>query len=328
MGNPINQLNYITDGSGTNLGAPDVASTNYQYDQIGELSNERSPLRNLNMTLRWTPYGKVDSVLKYNLAGNFTGGHAYLYDGMGNQVRDELLTPNVHGRPVGTDTTYHVYDGHNVQLAEYHIQAPGPGYNNMVVMERYLYGSERLGTIKGVNLVGSASWWFFFHYYYVWGAAIDHQYELHDHLGNVRATVQSTPPPHTGIVGVTDYYNYYAFGSYEPYRTVITDDVSAGFNGQQKKDDYLGAGNENHALYWEYETRIGKRWNRDPKKNPSLSDYAVMMNSPIWHNDPLGDTTFRFDLFGKFIGTFPPVLVFFTNMLAQVRPHPSKNHPA
>lgn len=64
---------------------------------------------------------------------------------------------------------------------------------------------------------------------------------------------------------------------------------SFGFNGQERKDDYKGKGNHNHALYWEYDTRIGRRWNLDPKPQVNISDYAVMGNSPIWFIDPLGD---------------------------------------
>lgn len=64
---------------------------------------------------------------------------------------------------------------------------------------------------------------------------------------------------------------------------------SFGFNGQEKKDDYMGAGNENHALYWEYDTRTGRRWNMDPVDQISISNYAVMGLNPIWRNDVMGD---------------------------------------
>lgn len=62
-----------------------------------------------------------------------------------------------------------------------------------------------------------------------------------------------------------------------------------GFNGQEKKDDYSGAGNHNNALFWEYDTRLGRRWNRDPKPNPSISDYATFTNNPILKTDVNGD---------------------------------------
>jgi hypothetical protein len=36
-----------------------------------------------------------------------------------------------------------------------------------------------------------------------------------------------------------------------------------GFNGQEKSDD-VTVGNTT-AMYWEYDSRIGRRWNVDPK---------------------------------------------------------------
>jgi hypothetical protein len=62
-----------------------------------------------------------------------------------------------------------------------------------------------------------------------------------------------------------------------------------GFNSQEKTDEISGSGNHNTALFWEYDTRLGRRWNRDPKPNPSVSDYACFNNNPIWNTDVLGD---------------------------------------
>ncbi|MFN9319572.1 MAG: hypothetical protein ACK58Q_03225, partial [Chitinophagales bacterium] len=46
-----------------------------------------------------------------------------------------------------------------------------------------------------------------------------------------------------------------------------------GFNGQEKDDEVYGAGNLNTAEFWEYDTRIGRRWNTDPRPNISVSSY-------------------------------------------------------
>lgn len=62
-----------------------------------------------------------------------------------------------------------------------------------------------------------------------------------------------------------------------------------GFNGQEKDNEVAGEGNINTALFWEYDTRLGRRWNLDPKPETSISDYACLENNPIWHLDPLGD---------------------------------------
>ena len=49
-------------------------------------------------------------------------------------------------------------------------------------------------------------------------------------------------------------------------------------------------GNHNSALYWAYDTRLGRRWNLDPKPNPNFSSYACFADNPVLHSDPLGDT--------------------------------------
>ena len=69
------------------------------------------------------------------------------------------------------------------------------------------------------------------------------------------------------------------------------DDYRFGFNGQEKVNEIAGIGNHNTALYWEYGTREGRRWNRDPVVNPSVSPYAVFDGNPILKNDPLGNCT-------------------------------------
>ncbi len=56
-----------------------------------------------------------------------------------------------------------------------------------------------------------------------------------------------------------------------------------GYNGQEKDDEVSGEGNTNTAEYWEYNTRLGRRWNIDPltSKYPGMSPYAFCYNSPI-----------------------------------------------
>ena len=68
---------------------------------------------------------------------------------------------------------------------------------------------------------------------------------------------------------------------YNPYRFA--------FNSQEKTDEIAGAGNHNTALFWEYDTRTGRRWNRDPKPTVGISDYACFGGNPISISDVLGD---------------------------------------
>jgi len=62
-----------------------------------------------------------------------------------------------------------------------------------------------------------------------------------------------------------------------------------GFNGQERSDDVMGEGNHNTALFWEYDPRLGRRWNLDPKPTTGISEYSVLYNSPLNITDPLGD---------------------------------------
>ncbi|MBS1638062.1 MAG: hypothetical protein JST26_19265 [Bacteroidetes bacterium] len=71
-----------------------------------------------------------------------------------------------------------------------------------------------------------------------------------------------------------------------------------GFNGQEK-DDEIAAGIYT-ALYWEYDSRLGRRWNLDVVKKPWQSDYVCFSNSPIWKVDPNGDDDY-FSSDGKFL---------------------------
>jgi hypothetical protein len=62
-----------------------------------------------------------------------------------------------------------------------------------------------------------------------------------------------------------------------------------GFNTQEKDDEVYGAGNLNTAEFWEYDSRIGRRWNVDPVEKEWESPYLVNSGNPIAITDPLGD---------------------------------------
>ncbi|WP_255154949.1 hypothetical protein [Ferruginibacter sp. HRS2-29] len=62
-----------------------------------------------------------------------------------------------------------------------------------------------------------------------------------------------------------------------------------GFNGQEKSDEVKGEGNSYTAEFWEYDPRVARRWNLDPKPSSTASNYSVLGDSPIWLADLLGD---------------------------------------
>ena len=91
-------------------------------------------------------------------------------------------------------------------------------------------------------------------------------------------------------------YHFYSSKNYlygKPVKGLRGYGLSYGFafNGQEKDDEVSGAGNTMTAEFWQYDIRLGRRWNRDPKPNPSVSDYACFANNPIWFTDILGDSS-------------------------------------
>jgi RHS repeat-associated protein len=97
--------------------------------------------------------------------------------------------------------------------------------------------------------------------------------------------------------GVVDYYNadvvtandYYPYGMQMPGRKYIQPNSKYryGFNGQENSDE-IAAGLTT-ALYWEYDSRIGRRWNVDPIVKVWESPYLCFSGNPIGYSDPLGN---------------------------------------
>jgi hypothetical protein len=63
-----------------------------------------------------------------------------------------------------------------------------------------------------------------------------------------------------------------------------------GHNGQERSTELNK--NSYTAEYWQYDSRIVRRWNVDPKPNISLSPYNAFEGNPIFNRDPLGDTSY------------------------------------
>lgn len=68
------------------------------------------------------------------------------------------------------------------------------------------------------------------------------------------------------------------------------DSYGFGHNTQEKVNEISGIGNHYTALFWEYDTRLGRRWNLDPKPAVGISHYAAFGNNPILYPDVLGDS--------------------------------------
>ncbi len=94
---------------------------------------------------------------------------------------------------------------------------------------------------------------------------------------------------------INKYLDLYSFGSLMPGREYTAQSVTGyrfGFNTQEKDDEIYGKGNTSSAEHWEYDTRLGRRWNVDPVNKPWQSDFACFSNSPISKVDIKGDDDF------------------------------------
>jgi hypothetical protein len=84
--------------------------------------------------------------------------------------------------------------------------------------------------------------------------------------------------------------DYYTGGSIMPGRSYVAGDYRyGGANGQERVDEIKGYGNHYTAKFWEYDPRLMRRWNLDPKPTIGVSDYSVYLNNPISNTDVLGD---------------------------------------
>ncbi|WP_158559207.1 RHS repeat-associated core domain-containing protein [Deminuibacter soli] len=68
---------------------------------------------------------------------------------------------------------------------------------------------------------------------------------------------------------------------------VVSSKCRYGFNGQGKSDEI--AANTTTAEFWQYDARLGRRWNTDPVPKSMISPYAALGNNPITYVDPLGN---------------------------------------
>ncbi len=123
------------------------------------------------------------------------------------------------------------------------------------------------------------------------------QYELKDHLSNVRVVlsdqkevvnIDETAGTYEQRAKVLSYNSFYPYGTSKSSYNRLASRFS--FNSQERTPEI----NDNHytALFWEYDSRTARRWNLDPKPNPSISQYNVFAGNPIIYNDILGDTIY------------------------------------
>ena len=124
-------------------------------------------------------------------------------------------------------------------------------------------------------------------------------YELTIHFGNVLLIITNkkipvAASPNDAIINyftadVVTANDYYPGGMLMPgrkYQASATSKYRYSINGQEKSDELND--NLTSAKYWEYDSRIVRRWNLDPVIKPWESPYSVFGGNPILFVDPSG----------------------------------------
>jgi hypothetical protein len=315
-----NRLASVQDNSTYTSNYPNSASPekdidnqgtiNYRYDKIGNLIAD--PSEDIS-SIKWNLQNKIIAITK--TVASITTNIYYEYDPTGKRIMKKIMP--------STGTTkenYYVLDPQGNTLAVYAKDATGLHWQ-----EQHLYGSARLGIIKQDVLIptpmlsptgtstttgvgGSMTTPIFIGMEMatttttlattISGTLLSVgsieftnsqrntiQYEIANHLGNVLATYSDGKKTthDANIISATDYY---AFGMPMPGRTLGNGAYRFGMNGQQKDDEIFDGANS--AEFWEYDSRLGKRWNVDPVIKTWEAAYASFNNNPIIYADSKG----------------------------------------
>ncbi|MCX6145703.1 MAG: hypothetical protein NTW25_00410 [Candidatus Kapabacteria bacterium] len=122
------------------------------------------------------------------------------------------------------------------------------------------------------------------------------QYELKDHLGNVRVAIGDMKIP-TAVRGQAPFVvdeksvsDFYPGGMSISDRSWQGTSYRYGYNAQEKSLEIDASGNHHTAEFWEVNNASLRRWNRDPKPVVGISEYSIFGNNPIKFKDLLGDS--------------------------------------
>ena len=95
--------------------------------------------------------------------------------------------------------------------------------------------------------------------------------------------------------------DYWPFGSELEGRQFDANRYKFGFGGQESDQEIAGDKSMYTAQFWEYDAKIGRRWNVDPVIKHSFSTYSAFSNNPIIFIDPMGNTDYYYN--GNYVGT-------------------------
>ena len=244
-----NKLSHIQDQTiwaATNGDIGNQATNNYTYSEIGELTQDNSE----DNKIIYDVYGKVTQVT--TVSGTIKA--KYFYDGGGQRVKKETYNATT------VKTTWYIAG---------HIYERTGTSGELLHTEITISGGGRLG-VAYTNTANNS---------------LDYNYELSDHLGNVRAVIRKAAPGSTNPIDILSYADYFPFGWQMPGRNQ-QGDYRYAYQGQEKDPE---TGWEAFELRM-YDGRVG-RWMTMDLYDEFYSPYLAMSNDPINKVDSDGGRT-------------------------------------
>ncbi|WP_396145998.1 lamin tail domain-containing protein [Flavobacterium sp.] len=240
-----NQLNNVDDdltlSSVSTTDIDDQAPNNYTYDAIGQMTKNTAE----NLFYFYNTQGLVTEVRK----GAFPAVKFY-YNERGHRIKKESFVLN---SPTLSSTTYYVLDLAGNVMSNYY----KPNNNNPITQtELPIYGISRIGIyVKGINDYAN--------------------YQITDHLGNVRVVVKKIF--NGSAPSVNSFADYYPFGEQLPSRSIVSSPpYKYAFQGQELDTE---TGMEAFQLRL-WDGRLGRWLSPDPY-GQYASPYLGMGNNPI-----------------------------------------------
>ena len=289
-----NKLDYVIDMVNEHDFTHDIDSQNrgnYDYDATGNLISDISE----GLTIEWTPSGKISSIIKDD--GTVI---RFLYDPAGNRV-----IKTIHENNIETSSDFYVRDAQGNIMSVYRRMPGLSGGLYFKLEEQPIYGSARLGTrnntdyiirIVTYDLLGSTEIDFPLNYTGLTSRTIGlKQYELTDHLGNVRVVfgdkLNGSVLLGTLLPEVFAVNNYYPYGMLINSLSLDSKRYRWGFGGHEKDDAVKGIGDHLSFGDYGYDTRLGRRWRPDPlmSLNATWSPFVFGLNNPIVFVDDEGE---------------------------------------
>ncbi len=274
-----NKLTRIDDTVGAAIAGDlgDQAADNYAYDATGNLTKD--VIEGINTGgIVWTPYNKIRSIIQ---AGDTpTNRVEYLYDASGNRV---LKRYYYNTSATLNKTTWYVRDASGNVLGIYEKPVAG----SATLVQTPIYGSSRVAVARPDSLYSTSASHATTFYDQVHDRTLGHKdYELADHLGNVRTTVTDVLIKHSSVYDaeVSTYTDYYPFGMQMPTRTFAASTAHRyGYNGKENDNDVKVDGGQQDYGFRIYDPRVARFLSVDPLayKYHHLSGYIFCRNDPV-----------------------------------------------